>query len=198
MGPGRPCSRDEVRARLLRKGSALSSLNKGIEKVEVRLKWDPSPSGAPDNDLDIVAATYSASDPHGEPAYLVHFDSRSPDGTISLNRDSRDGQGFGADEVMTLELDRLADTYSRVMIGVAIQQRTGRKTFGDVANTEVHIVEGHEDLVRDDFAEVADATAATVAEFVRGASGEWSIRPSVRGFDTDPNTFAARMGQQRT
>lgn len=174
----------------------MSSLNKGIEKVEVRLKWDPSPSGSPDNDLDIVAATYSASDPHGEPAYLVHFDSRSPDGTITLNRDSRTGQGFGADEVMTIELDRLSASYSRVVIGVAIQQRTGRRTFGDVPNTEVHLVEGHEDLLKEGFAQVANATATTVAEFIRGASGEWSMRPMVRGFDTDPSTFAEQMGQQ--
>ncbi|WP_167538231.1 TerD family protein, partial [Streptomyces caniferus] len=85
----------------------MSTFNKGIEKVEVTLKWDPSPLGTPDNDLDIVAATYTADAPHGDPAYLVHFDSRSPDGTITLNRDSRTGQGFGFDEIMTLELDRL-------------------------------------------------------------------------------------------
>ncbi|MER6416677.1 acyl-CoA carboxylase subunit epsilon, partial [Streptomyces humidus] len=30
--------------------------------------------------------TYLADDPHGDPAYVVHFDSRSPDGTIYLNR----------------------------------------------------------------------------------------------------------------
>ncbi|BCK68101.1 hypothetical protein Srufu_020540 [Streptomyces libani subsp. rufus] len=95
----------------------MSTLSKGIEKVEVTLKWDPSPLGTPDNDLDIVAATYTADAPHGEPAYLVHFDSRSPDGTITLNRDSRTGQGFGFDEIMTLELDRLAETYTRVIVG---------------------------------------------------------------------------------
>ncbi|MGP4000787.1 TerD family protein [Streptomyces sp. 8N706] len=172
----------------------MSSLNKGLGKVEVTLRWDPSPSGAPDNDLDIIAATYPADGPYGEPAYLVHFDSRSPDGTITLNRDSRTGQGFGSDEVMTLEFDRLALTYARVVVGVAIQQREGRRTFGEIANTGVRILEGHQELARDDFAKVSGATAATVAEFVRDASGEWRFRPAVRGFDVDPDSFAATMG----
>lgn len=110
---------------------ASGSLSKGLGKVKVSLMWDPSPLGMPDHDLDIIAGTYSAEDPHGRPAYLVHFDQRlSPDGTINLNRDSRTGAGFGADEVMTLELDRLSSSYARVVVGVAIQQNGGHKTFG--------------------------------------------------------------------
>jgi len=173
----------------------VSTLSKGIEKVEVTLKWDPSPLGTPDNDLDIVAATYTADAPHGEPAYLVHFDSRSPDGTITLNRDSRTGQGFGFDEIMTLELDRLAETYTRVIVGVAIQQGEGRKVFGDIANTAVRIREGYTDLTEHDFTEVAGATAATVAEFTRDEGGQWRFRSGLRGFDTDPHAFTAEMGR---
>ncbi|MFG2210621.1 TerD family protein [Streptomyces sp. NPDC048638] len=172
----------------------MSNLNKGTEKVEVTLKWDPSPIGTPDNDLDIIAATYTGSAPHGEPAYLVHFDSRSPDGTINLNRDSRTGKGFGADEVMTLELNRLSETYTRVVVGVAIQQGEGRKAFGDIANTAVLVREGHTALTENDFADVAQATAATVAEFTRDEAGEWRFRAVLRGFDTDPNAFAGLMG----
>ncbi|MDK0522707.1 TerD family protein [Streptomyces sp. ML-6] len=174
----------------------MSTPNKDIEKVEVRLKWDPSPSGTPDHDLDIIAATYLADAPYGAPAYLVHFDSRSPDGTINLNRDSRTGQGFGFDEVMTLELSRLASTYARVVVGVAIQQRDGRKAFADIPNTGVQIREGYTNLAEDDFSAVGTATAATVAEFVRGASGAWEFRSMVRGFDGDPDSFAGEMGNR--
>lgn len=173
----------------------MSSLNKGLEKVEVTLKWDPSPMGAPVHDLDLVAATYTADDPHGEPGYLVHFDSRSPDGTITLNRDSRTGQGFGPDEAMTLELERLAPTYVRVVVGVAIQQNSGRMTFGDVANTFVQINEGYTKLSENDFAGVAGSTAATVAEFVRAEDGAWQLNGAVTGFDTEPESFASVMGR---
>ncbi|MFI9201060.1 TerD family protein [Streptomyces sp. NPDC053048] len=172
----------------------MSSLNKGIQVVEVALKWDPSPAGSPAHDLDIIAATYRAEEPYGAPAYLVHFESRSPDGTITLNRDSRTGQGFGFDEVMTLELGRLAPEYARVVVGVAIQQRWGRRTFADVEGTQVRIAEGTTELRRDGFAGVADATAATVAEFARNADGAWEFRGTVQGFDTDPAAFARVMG----
>ncbi|NEE43432.1 TerD-family protein, partial [Streptomyces sp. SID8455] len=52
----------------------MSTPNKDIDKVEVRIKWDPSPHGEPANDLDIIAATYPADAPYGSPSYLVHFD----------------------------------------------------------------------------------------------------------------------------
>ncbi|MEU7019394.1 TerD family protein [Streptomyces sp. NPDC046203] len=172
----------------------MSGLNKGVEKVEVALKWDPSPAGAPAHDLDIVAGVYAAEAPYGPPAYLVHFDNRSPDGTITLQRDSRTGQGFGYDEAMTVELVRLADHYARVVVGVAIQQGAGRLAFGQVAGTGVRVREGYTDLLTDDFASVADATAATVAEFTRDDTGAWTCRPLLRGFNTDPRSFGDVMG----
>ncbi|MDQ0793522.1 TerD family protein [Streptomyces sp. B1I3] len=172
----------------------MSTPNKDIEKVEVRVKWDPSASGEPANDLDIIAAVYGTEAPHGSPAYLVHFDSRSPDGTITLNRDSRTGQGLGFDEVMTIELDRLSEAYARVVVGVAIQQRDGRKTFARIDHTAVQIREGYTSLAEDDFSGVPDATAAVVADFTRDASGSWGFRGTVRGFDGDPDAFAEAMG----
>ncbi|OKI07997.1 TerD-family protein [Streptomyces sp. CB02923] len=172
----------------------MSSLNKGIGKVEVTLKWEPSPAGTPAHDLDLIAATYTKDDPRGAPAYLVHFDSRSPDGTIILSRDSRTGLGLGTDEAMVLELNRLADTYARVVVGVAIQQRGGRKTFADIDNTAVRVSEGYDELAADDFSSVAGASAAVIAEFDRDESGEWQFHSSVRGFDTDPETFVTVMG----
>jgi tellurium resistance protein TerD len=174
----------------------MSNPNKGIGKVQVTLKWDPSPVGTSAHDLDIIAATYVADDPYGKPAYLVHFDSRSPDGTITLNRDSQTGQGLGSDEVMTLEFDRLAPAYTRVVVGVAIQQRSGRKTFGEIANTSVRILEGYTELAQSNFAGVSGSTAAVVAEFIRGESGEWEFRRVIHGFDADPNSFAVMMGSK--
>ncbi|MFJ5561342.1 TerD family protein [Streptomyces sp. NPDC093250] len=175
----------------------MNGLNKGFGKVEIALRWDPSPSGEPSTDLDLVAAPYPASDPHGDPAYVVHFDSRSPDGTITLNRDSQDGKGFGYDEVMTLELDRLDERYARVVVGVVIQQHQARRTFSGVGNPGLRIREGYTVLAEDDFGGVLGAMAATVAEFVRDGSGPWEFRPGVHGFDGDPADFSRMMGFSR-
>ncbi|MEU3827748.1 TerD-family protein [Streptomyces sp. SID486] len=173
----------------------MTGFSKGIRKVEVALQWDPSPGGRPPTDLDIVAATFTAGDAYGAPAYLVHFDSRSPDGTIILNRDSTDGKGFGWDEVMTLELERLHERYARVVVGVVIQQRSDHRTFADVLNPAMRIREGYTVLAEDDFGAVPGASAATIAEFVRDGSGEWTFRPGVHGFDEDPATFTRVMGR---
>jgi len=37
----------------------MSTPNKDIEKVEVRVKWDPSAAGEPANDLDIAWDLFS-------------------------------------------------------------------------------------------------------------------------------------------
>jgi stress response protein SCP2 len=172
----------------------VNSGKQGVKKVEVRLKWDPSAWDQPPHHLDIIAATYSADAPYGKPVYVVHFDSRSPDGTINMSRHSQTGQGFGYVEVMTLEFDRLASSFARVVVGVVIHQNSGHKTFGDLTNAGVQVVEGYEELLEDDFTQVATSTATTVAEFTRNAATAWDFREMVRGFDSDPVAFTANMG----
>lgn len=165
-----------------------------VRKVEVALKWDPSPSGQPANDLDIVAAAYLASDPYGDPAYVVYFGARSPDGTIYYNRDSRSGQGFGWDEAMTLELDRLDIRYARVVVGVVVQQTSGYCTFDSVVNPVLHIRDGYRVLAEHGFGGLHGASAATVAAFVRH-DREWDFHPGIHAFHGAPETFPATMGR---
>ncbi|GHH30048.1 TerD-family protein [Streptomyces lanatus] len=172
----------------------MSSVSKGLGKIEVKLKWDPSPLGEAPRHLDIIAATYSESDPHGRPEYVVHYDSRSPDGTITMPRHSQTGQGFGFVETMVLEFDRMAPTYGRVVVGVAIHQDGGRRIFGDLRNAGVLVVEKYSELLKDDFTQVAGSTAATIAEFVRNGSGQWQLHKMVRGYDSGPVAFMAEMG----
>ncbi|MFD1661097.1 TerD family protein [Streptomyces caeni] len=179
----------------MRGSGKVSGGGQGLGKVEVRLRWDPSPYGEPPRHLDIIAATYPVDDPHGRPAYVVHYDSRSPDGTINMIRHSRTGMGFGFVEVMVLEFERLSSAYGRVVVGVAIHQDGGLRTFGDVSNAGVAVVEGYRQLLADDFARVSGATAATVAEFTRNAAGAWELREMIRGFDSDPVLFTAEMGR---
>ncbi|GHF65276.1 TerD-family protein [Streptomyces mashuensis] len=176
----------------------MDSLSKGIVKAEVALKWDPNPAGAPDHDLDVVAGTFRADDPYGSPVYLVYFGSRSPDGTITLDRDSRDGRGLGFDEVMTLELDRLAPEYGRVVVGVLAQPQGGPVTLGEVVGKGVRVRTGYTVLATDDLSGVApEATAATVCEFTRDAAGAWTFRMMVRGFEAVPGEFGRLMGGAR-
>ncbi|MFE7649455.1 TerD family protein [Streptomyces phaeoluteigriseus] len=175
-------------------GEPVSSNSQELRKAEIRLKWDPSPWDEPSHHLDIIATTYSADAPQGPPVYVVHFDSRSPDGTINMNRHSQTGQGLGYVEEMTLELDRLASSFARVVVGVVIHQNTGPKTFGDLTNAGVLVLDGYQELLKYDLAGVAGSTAATVAEFTRDTATTWTYRELIRGFDSDPVAFTAEMG----
>lgn len=181
----------------------MTGVRKGLAKVEIALRWDPSPVGDPANDLDIVAAVYGAADLHGVPLQVVHFGSRSPDGTITLNRDSHTGQGFGFDEVMTVELGRMSERARRVVVGVVIQDagevpgESRAKTFADIAGTGIRIREGHTDLAQSDFGSVPAATAVTVAEFLRDDSGAWSLDARLCGFEVGPEEYIRTMGAPR-
>ncbi|WP_432164941.1 TerD family protein [Streptomyces sp. bgisy031] len=175
----------------------MSGVGRGLDKVEVKLRWDPSPYGEAPRHLDVVAAAYSADDRYGRPEYVVHYESRSPDGTVNMSRHSETGLGLGFVEAMVLEFDRMPSAYGRVVVGVAIHQDGGPRTFSDIANAGVLVLEGYRQLLSDDFAGVADATAATIAEFTRDASGAWELREMVRGFDSDPVRFTAEMGSIR-
>ncbi|MFD4973222.1 TerD family protein [Streptomyces sp. NPDC058424] len=175
----------------------MGSVSSGLGKVEVRLKWDPSPWGESPRHLDIVAATYAVDDPFGEPVYVVHYDSRSPDGTINMNRHSQTGMGFGFVEVMSLEFDRLSSAYSRVVVGVIIHQEPDPRTFGDMSNAGVVVVEGYQELLADDFSGVAAARATKVAEFTRNDSGAWEMHEMIRGSDSEPAGFMGEMGTVR-
>ncbi|MFI0510423.1 TerD family protein [Streptomyces sp. WSLK1-5] len=170
----------------------------GLGKVQVRLKWDPSPYGEPARHLDIIAATYPAGDPYGRPEYVVHTESRSPDGTINMTRHSETGLGLGYVEVMELEFERLSSAYGRVVVGVAIHQNGVPRTFGDLSHAGVLVVEGYRQLLSDDFATVADATAATIAEFTRDTSGAWHFAQLIHGFESNPTGFMAEMGTLRS
>ncbi|WP_306317123.1 MULTISPECIES: TerD family protein [unclassified Streptomyces] len=176
----------------------MSSVTTGLQKIEVKLRWDPSPLGQPPHHLDIVAATYSSDATDGQPRYVVHYDSRSPDGTINMSRHSETGMGLGFVEVMALELDRLAPSYARVVVGVVIHQDHGPRTFGDIENAEAVVVETYTDLMRTDFAPVAGSTSATVVEFVRNVHGAWELHEVVSGFDCDTAAFPAEMGHARS
>ncbi|MFP3987482.1 TerD family protein [Streptomyces sp. E11-3] len=172
----------------------MSGLSVGQRKIEVSLRWDPSAPGTPAHHLDIVAATYRADAPLDQPDYLVHLDRRSPDGTITLDRASNTGMGLGYDEVMTLELNRLASAYALVVVGVVIQQPTAEKTFADIANVGVRVREGHHELALHDFTDIPTASSATVSRFTRSSSGGWTFQNIFRGFDADPVAFARLMG----
>jgi tellurium resistance protein TerD len=80
------------------------------------------------------------------------------------------------------------------VVGVAIHQDGGPRTFGDISNAGVVVVQGYRQLATDGFAQVADFTAATVAEFTRDSSGVWEMREMIRGFDADPVLFTMEMG----
>ena len=72
----------------------MSTPNKNLGKVEIRLKWDPSPLGEAAHDLDLIAADLPVDDPHGSPRLPGALRQPAPPTAPSTSsRDSRTGRG---------------------------------------------------------------------------------------------------------
>lgn len=117
-------------------------------------------------------------------------------GVLTRSYQGQTGQGFGCIEVMVLEPDCLAPAYGRVVVGVVIHQDGGRRTFGDIHNAGLLVVQRYTELLADDFSGVADSTATTVPEFVRDGSGEWEMREMVRGIRQRSGAFHPGDGRR--
>lgn len=91
---------------------------------------------------------------------------------------------------MTLELDRLNSGYTRVVVGVLIQQRSGHKSFVGVLNPGLRMREGYTVLAEDNFGGVLGprprpsassyATPPESGPSIRGSTATTPTRPSSR------------------
>lgn len=179
---------------LIRERRSVSSVSTVAGKVEVRLRWDPSPWGQQPRHLDIVAATYSADAPHGRPVYVVNSESRSPDGTINMSRRQRERPGVrvhGGDGPRTRPSRRVVRAGGRrggdppERRGQDVRRAVARQDAGrgGVQGAAVRRLHGGGRIHRRDGRGVH-----------QGRLRRLGVPPDGAGFDSEPAGFSAEMG----
>lgn len=132
----------------LKKNSKISltkaALDIGIQKlseVAVGLGWDVNQRGGHNYDLDAWAL--GITDQGLKKKNLVYF-GNTLDSTSCIHHtgDNLTGAGEGDDEVITMKLSKLPDSYKAILVGVTIYRGIQRnQSFADVENTFIRVVD---------------------------------------------------------
>ena len=170
----------------------LTKKNPGVKKINFCGGWDVAVSGA-DFDLDIAAFLLNGNGKITGGQDVVFFNHMEVPG-VRLNGDNRTGAGEGDDEVISLDLDKVDPSVSRIVFCITIFEAMARRqSFGMVNNSYVRLVDVERDekeLCRYQLKEnFSTETAVIAAELIRDGS-EWQFKALGEGKTCDLNGIA--------
>ena len=117
---------------------------------------------------------------------MLNFEGKnSADGAVEHTGDNRTGLGDGDDEVIKVDLTRVAPDVEKIAITVTIHDAQIRnQNFGQVANAFIRVVNEQtgSEVVRFDLAEDYSVETAMVFGEVYRHNGEWKFRAVGQGY----------------
>lgn len=172
----------------LQKGGNLSltKTDASLTKLLIGLGWDPRATDGADFDLDASAFLLGANGKvRGDADFIFYNQLKSQDGSVEHTGDNRTGAGDGDDEVLKVDLSRVAADVDKIAFVVTIHDADSRKqNFGQVGGSFIRVANEvtSAEVVRYDLAEDASTeTAMVFAELYRN-NGEWKFRAVGQGF----------------
>lgn len=184
----------------LQKGGNLSltKTDPSLSKMLVGLGWDPRATDGAEFDLDASAFLLAANGKvRGDADFIFYNQLRSADGSVEHTGDNRTGEGEGDDEVVKVDLSRVASDVDKIVFTVTIHEADARRqNFGQVSNAFIRIVNeitGTE-VVRYDLAEDASTETAMVFAELYRHNGEWKFRAIGQGYSGGLKALANNYG----
>ncbi len=164
----------------------LTKSSAGLETVFVGLGWDVRSTTGDDFDLDASAILTGADGRARSDADLVFFNNlKTPDGSVEHVGDNRTGEGAGDDEVIRVELGRVAADVATIVFPVTIYDGEARgQSFGQVRNAFIRVVDASsgEELARYDLSEDASVETAMVFGELYRNQADWKFRAVGQGY----------------
>ncbi|MBZ9749762.1 chemical-damaging agent resistance protein C [Deinococcus sp. HMF7620] len=165
---------------------SLSKEAPNLTRILVGLGWDPRVSDGQQFDLDASAFLLNASGRvRGDHDFIFYNQLRSQDGSVEHTGDNRTGQGEGDDETIKVDLSRVPQDISKIVVGVTIDEADARRqNFGQVGGAFIRIVDeatGRE-ITRYDLGEDFSTETAVVFGEVYRHNNEWKFRAVGQGF----------------
>ena len=155
----------------LKKGGnvSLSKEAPGVEKIMVGLGWDERATDGADFDLDASCFMLnSLGKVRNDQDFIFYNNLLSNDGAVQHTGDNRTGDSEGDDEVINVDLTKIAPNVERLAFTVTIYEADERRqNFGQVSNAYIRIV----DLKSGK--EIARFDLSFIAVMVSGASVRW-------------------------
>lgn len=184
----------------LSKGSnvSLSKEVLGLNIIDVGLGWDARVTDGTAFDLDASAFLLGGNGKvRSDSDFIFYNNTTSVDGTVVHRGDNRSGAGEGDDELISIELTKVAADIQRVAIAVTIHEATVRKqNFGQVSNAYIRVVsktDGKE-VARYDLSEDFSVETAVIFGEVYRHNNEWKFKAIGQGFSGGLEPLARNFG----
>lgn len=184
----------------LQKGGnvSLSKEAPGLSRFLLGLGWDTRKSDGADFDLDASAFLVDANGKVRSDADFIFFNQpAAADQSVVHQGDNLTGEGDGDDEVIVVDLSKIAADVDKVVIGVTIHEAETRKqNFGMVSNAFVRVVDekSDEEVVRYDLSEDFSTETALVFGEIYRRDDEWKFRAVGQGFQGGLGPMARSFG----
>lgn len=165
---------------------SLSKTDPNLKKLLIGLGWDERLTAGQAFDIDASAFLLTSSGKvRGDHDFIFYNQLRSTDGSVEHTGDNRTGAGDGDDEVIKVDLTRVAPDVDKIAITVTIHDAQIRnQNFGQVTNAFIRVVneETGAEVVRFDLAEDYSVETAMVFGEVYRYNGEWKFRAVGQGY----------------
>ncbi len=177
---------------------SLSKTDPTLTKLLIGLGWDERATSGQDFDLDASAFLLTASGKvRGDHDFIFYNQLKSADGSVEHTGDNRTGLGDGDDEVIKVDLTRIAPEIDKIAITVTIHDAAVRgQNFGQVSNAFIRVVNEQTgaEVVRFDLAEDYSIETAMVFGEVYRYNGEWKFRAVGQGYGGGLAAMCAQYG----
>ena len=165
---------------------SLSKTDPNLVRVLIGLGWDERATDGAAFDLDASAFLLTATGKvRGDHDFIFYNQLKSQDGSVEHTGDNRSGQGDGDDEIILVNLSKVAPEVEKIAITVTIHDaQTRGQNFGQIANAFIRVVnqDTNVEVVRFDLAEDYSTETAMVFGEVYRHNGEWKFRAVGQGY----------------
>jgi tellurium resistance protein TerD len=177
---------------------SLDKVAPGLKKVVIGLGWDARGTDGADFDLDASLFMVKADGRvRSDSDFIFYNNPKSAEGSIEHTGDNRTGAGEGDDEQIKVDLSRVPNDVSKLVVSVTIHEAESRRqNFGMVSSAFIRLVnqDNDQEVVRYDLSEDASTEAAMIFGEVYRHNNEWKFRAVGQGFNGGLGPLAKSMG----
>ncbi|MBL0178690.1 MAG: TerD family protein [Gemmatimonadetes bacterium] len=126
----------------LRKKQPIDLTKRGLQKIHIGLSWDKTIVNGKPADCDASVFMLGTTNKVPSEQFFVFYNNLvSEDGAVEHMGDNRDGAGEGDDEVIQVDLAKVASQVEQILFTVTIHEAEERgHNFGNVRNAAIRVV----------------------------------------------------------
>lgn len=184
----------------LRKGRNLnlSKTDPSLRHLRLGLGWNANADKDADFDLDAsVFMLTSDGKVRSDGDFIFYGQLRSSCGGVEHTGDNRTGLGDGDDERLNIQLDKIPQAITRLVVAVTIHEAEARgQNFGKVEDAFIRLVnlDTGTELARFDLTEDYSSQTALIFGELYRAGDDWKFKAVGQGFTGDLRALALLHG----